>query len=147
METQWFPASKEVQEKKSSSKILARVFWDKDGILLVDYVERGAAITAKYCVALLDEMKQQLVSKHRCKLSKRVLFHQDSAAPHKAAITHQKLADLHFEAPKHPACSPDLASSDYCLFPNLKKHLKGRKFSRLEEATLAEERWFAAQPK
>jgi hypothetical protein len=36
-------------------------------------------------------------------LSKRILFLQDSAVPHKAAITHQKLAHLHFEVLKHPA--------------------------------------------
>jgi hypothetical protein len=36
-------------------------------------------------------------------LSKGILFRQDNAAPHKAAITHQKLADLHFEVLKHPA--------------------------------------------
>jgi hypothetical protein len=35
-------------------------------------------------------------------LSKAILFLQDNAAPHKAAITHQKFADLHFEVLKHP---------------------------------------------
>jgi hypothetical protein len=40
-----------------------------------------------------------------------------------------------------------LAPSDYYQFPNLKKHLKGRKFSSIEEATSAADRWFAAQPK
>jgi hypothetical protein len=34
----------------------------------------------------------------------------------------------------------DLATSDYCLFSNL----KGRKFSSTEEATLAADGWFAA---
>jgi hypothetical protein len=64
------------------------------------------------------------------------------------AITHQKLADLHFEVLKHPAFSPDLVPSDYYyLFPNFKKHLKGRKFSSIEEATLAADGCFAAQPK
>jgi hypothetical protein len=66
-------------------------------------------------IALLDEMKQQLVSKRRGKFSNGLLFHQNNAAPHKAAITHQKLADLHFEVLKHLACSPDLASLDYCF--------------------------------
>jgi hypothetical protein len=42
-------------------------------------------------------------------------------------ITHQKLAKLRFEVLKHTAYSPDLAPSDYHLFPNLKKHLKGKK--------------------
>jgi hypothetical protein len=52
-------------------------------------------------------------------LSQGILFLQGSAAPHKAAITHHKLADLHFEVLKNPAYSPDFAPSDHCLFPNL----------------------------
>jgi histone-lysine N-methyltransferase SETMAR len=72
-----------------------------------------------------------MVSKRRGKLSKGILFLQDSAAPHKAAIIHQILAGLYFEVLKHPAYSPDLVPSEYYLFPNLKKHLKGRKFLRL----------------
>jgi hypothetical protein len=50
-------------------------------------------------------------------LSKGILFLQDNA--HRAAITYQKLADLPFEVLKHPAYTPDLAPSDYYLFPNL----------------------------
>jgi hypothetical protein len=53
--------------------MLASVFWVKDGILLVDYLEKGATITAEYYVALLDKMKQQLVSKRPGKLSKKNL--------------------------------------------------------------------------
>jgi hypothetical protein len=45
-------------------------------------------------------------------LSKGIFLFQDNAAPHKAAITYQKLSDLHFEVPKHSAHSPDLACSD-----------------------------------
>jgi hypothetical protein len=52
-------------------------------------------------------------------LSKGVLFLQDNAATHKAAITHKKLAYLHFEVLKTPACSPDLTPLDYYRFPNL----------------------------
>jgi hypothetical protein len=96
------PHPKKFKTQTSSSKVLAYAFWDKDGILLVDYLERGATIMAKYYVALLDEMKQQLVSKHQGKLLKEILLLQDNAASHKAAIIHQKLADLHFEAPETP---------------------------------------------
>jgi histone-lysine N-methyltransferase SETMAR len=110
---------------------LASVFWDKDGIWVVDYLEKGATITAKYYVARLHKLMQQLFSKRRGKLSKVIWFLQEDATPHKAAITHQKLADLHFEILKLPAYSPYLAPSDYYLFPNL----KGRKFSSTEEAT------------
>jgi histone-lysine N-methyltransferase SETMAR len=115
---------KKIKTQKSSGKVLASVFWDKDGISLVVHVENGATITAKYYVALLDKLKQQLVSKRRGKLSKGMLFHQDNAAPHKVDLMHQKMADLHFEVLKHPAYSPDLAPLDYCLSPNLKKHFE-----------------------
>jgi hypothetical protein len=148
METQWFPVSEEVQDTEVIKQGFgARLLEQRYGILLVDYLERDATITEKYYVALLDKMEQQLVSKHRGKLSKGILFHQDSAAPHKVVNTHQKLADLHVEVLKHLAYSPDLAFSDYSLFPNLKKHLKGRKFSSIEEVILAVDGWFAAQPK
>jgi histone-lysine N-methyltransferase SETMAR len=147
MKTQWFPRPQKFKTQKSSSKVLASVLWDRDGILLVDYLEKGATITAKYCIALLDKMKQQMISKHRIKLLKGILFLQDNVAPHKVAIMHQKLADLHFEVLQHLAYSPDLAPSDFCLFPNLKKCLKGRKVLKIEEATLAVDAWFAAQPK
>jgi hypothetical protein len=83
---------------------------------------------------LSQAFERNLVSSRQC-------------SPHKAAITHQKWADLQFEVLKHPAHSPDLAPSDYYLFPNLMKHCKGRKFLGTEEATLPVDRWFAAQPK
>jgi hypothetical protein len=49
--------------QKLPSKVLASGFWDKDGILVVHYLEKGVTIMAKYFVALPDEVKQQLVSK------------------------------------------------------------------------------------
>jgi hypothetical protein len=30
-----------------------------------------------------------------------------------------------------------------CLFPDIKKHLKGKEFSSIEEATLAADGWFS----
>jgi hypothetical protein len=40
--------------------VLVPVFREKDGIFLVDYLEKGATIMAKYSVALLNKLKQQL---------------------------------------------------------------------------------------
>jgi hypothetical protein len=79
--------------------------------LLTDYLKRGATITAKYYVAFLKKLKQPLVSKHRGKLLM-LLFLQDNVDLHKAAITHKKLADLHFEVMKRL----ELAPSDYTSF-------------------------------
>jgi hypothetical protein len=105
------------------------VFWDKDGILLTDCLGKGATFKEAYYIPLLNKLKKQLVSKRRSNISKGILFLQDNAAHHKTAITHQKLADLHFEVLKHLAYSSDFAPSDLNLFLNLTKHLKGRKYS------------------
>jgi hypothetical protein len=55
---------KKFKTHKSSSKVLAPVFWDKDGILLTYYLEMGVTIAIKYYTALLEKLKQQLVSKY-----------------------------------------------------------------------------------
>jgi hypothetical protein len=67
-----------------------------------------------------------------------ILFLYDNAAPHKVFITQLKLADL-----KHLTYSSGLAPLDYYVSPDLKKHLKGKKFARNEKATLTAEWWFA----
>ncbi|RUS70893.1 hypothetical protein EGW08_021347 [Elysia chlorotica] len=38
-----------------------------------------------------------------------------------------------------------VAPSDFCLFPNLKKSVKGRRFEDIEDAVSAVEEWFQAQ--
>jgi hypothetical protein len=98
------PHPRKFKTQKSSSKVLASVFWARGGILLVDYLEKGVTIMAKYFVALLDKLKKQLVSKCRGKLSKGILFLQDNASPYKAVIAHQKLmTDRHFESSETPS--------------------------------------------
>ena len=44
-----------------------------------------------------------------------------------------KINELHFELLPHPAYSPDLASSDFYLFPKIKRWLQGQKFLSNEE--------------
>jgi glutathione S-transferase len=125
---------------------MASIFWDEDVILLVYYLKKGATITANYYTSLLGKVKQALVSKWLGKLPKGVLFLQHNASSYTTAIMQRKLADLHSDVPKHPAYSRDLTSSEYHLFPNLKKHMKGKKFSITEDAMSAADDWFAAQP-
>ena len=43
----------------------------------------------------------------------------------------------------HPPYLPDLALSDYRLYPKLKKHLRGKKFSSDNEVMFSVNRWFA----
>jgi histone-lysine N-methyltransferase SETMAR len=55
----------------------------------------------------------------------------------------ENLRDLHYELLEHPPYSPDMASSDFCLFPKLKLFLAGQRFSSNQETIAAVERYFA----
>ena len=48
-----------------------------------------------------------------------------------------------YELLEHPAYYPDLAPSDFCLFPKLKLFLAGQRFSSNQEAIAAVEGYFA----
>jgi len=50
-----------------------------------------------------------------------VFFLHDNAPAHWALATQKELAYLGFQCLDHPPYSPDLAPSDYQLFPGLKK--------------------------
>ena len=67
------------------------------------------------------------------------MFLHDNAPAHRSLATQKKLAYLGSHCLDHPPYSPDLASSDYHLFPGLKKQLKGRNFSSDAEVIAAEE--------
>jgi len=54
-----------------------------------------------------------------------------------------KLSDLHYELLEHPPYSPDLAPSNFYLFPKLKLFLAGQRFSSNQEAIAAVEGYFA----
>ena len=62
--------------------------------------------------------------KLRGKITKSVLLLHDNAPAHRALATQKKLAYLEFQCLDHLPHSPDLAPSDYLLFPGLKKAIE-----------------------
>jgi len=112
---------KKIRVQKSAGKVLASNFWEKDGILCIDYLSYGQTINAEYYSALLVQLKDIFKEKRRRKFTNVVLFLHDNAPAHRALATPKKLAYLGFQCLDHPPYSPDLAPSDYHPFPGLKK--------------------------
>jgi hypothetical protein len=121
------PAKLRVQ--KFAGKVLASIFWDQDGILLIYYHQKGKSINAWYYAPLLVQLKDILKEKHRRKFTKAVFFLHDNAPAHRALATQKKPTYLGFQCLDHPPYSSNLALLDYYLFSGLKKQLKGRHFS------------------
>jgi len=120
-------------------KVLASIFWDQDGILLIDYLPKGQSINTECYMSLLVQLKDILKAKCRGKVTKGVLFLHDSALAYWAFATQKKLAYVGFQHLDHSPYSPDLAPSDYHLFPQLKNQLKGCHFSSDAEVIAAVE--------
>ena len=70
----------------------------------------------------------------------------DNSPAHRALATQKKLAYLGFQYLDHPPYSPDLAPSDYHLFPGLIKQLKGHQSSSDVEVIGAAETWLDGLP-
>ncbi|CAK9833213.1 Histone-lysine N-methyltransferase SETMAR [Anthophora retusa] len=131
----------------SAGKVMASVFWDAKGILLIDYLQTGKTITGEYYSNLLDQLHVKIREKRPGLAKKKIIFHQDNAPAHRGVLAMAKLKELHYELLEHPPYSPDLAPSDFHLFPNLKKFLRGKRFSSNEEVIAAANDYFEELPK
>jgi len=59
------PPQKKIRVQKSPGKVLTSIFWDQDGILLIDYLPKGQTINAEYYSSLLVQLKDFLKEKRR----------------------------------------------------------------------------------
>ena len=75
------------------------------------------------------------------KLSKGILLQQDNARVHTCKIAMDAVERNGYKLIPHPTYSPDLAPSDYFLFPDLKKDICGHHFWSNEEVVAAVEEW------
>lgn len=122
------PAPKKAKATLSANKVMATVFWDSRGIIHVDYLEKGKTINGEYYANLLDRFNDAVKEKRPHLAKKKILFHQDNARVHTCVIAMAKFHELGYQLLPHPPYSPDLAPSDYFLFPNMKKWLGGKRF-------------------
>ncbi|CAF4888914.1 unnamed protein product [Pieris macdunnoughi] len=130
--THW-PKVKKFKQEKSAGKVMATVFWDRKGVLLIDFMPRGATINAdRYCETL-RKLRRAIQNKRRVMLTKGVRLHHDNARPHVANKTTSIITEFGWDVLDHPPYSPDVAPSDFHMFPSLKKHLGGMKFANDEE--------------
>uniref|UniRef100_A0A0A9Y740 Histone-lysine N-methyltransferase SETMAR n=1 Tax=Lygus hesperus TaxID=30085 RepID=A0A0A9Y740_LYGHE len=112
---------------------MATVFGDWNSVLLIDFVNHGSTINASaYC----DTVKRLRAAIKRIKplsgrpnlLRKGILLLHDNARPQSAHQTQQHVNSFNLDVLNHPPYSPDLAQSDFHLFPKLTGHLGSKNF-------------------
>lgn len=135
------PPRKKFKTTPSAKKVMATVFWDHQGVLLVDFLTHGSTVNApRYCTTL-GRLRDAIRRKRPGLLTTGVLLLHDNARPHTATATRDLLQRFRWQVLDHPPYSPDLAPSDFHLFGPLKKHLGGLHFRTDAEVQQAVLTW------
>ncbi|UYV72456.1 hypothetical protein LAZ67_9003230 [Cordylochernes scorpioides] len=116
------PPPKKAKPVPSAGKVMVSVFWDSEGVLLLDFLNKAQTITGNYYAKF-----------RRGKLSRKIVYHQDNAPSLRSLQAMAAIYDSGFEILPHAPYSPDLAPFDFHLFPHLKKSLSGIHFRSDEE--------------
>jgi len=92
------------------------VFWDSQGVIYIDYLEKGKTVTGMYYAELLGRFVAGLQKTRPHLVKKKVLVHHDNAPAHNSALTNGKLIELGYELLPHPPYSTHLARVTYFCF-------------------------------
>ncbi|XP_071109960.1 histone-lysine N-methyltransferase SETMAR-like [Haliotis cracherodii] len=139
------PKTKKFKATRSNKKVMMTIFWDSKGVIHIDYLPHGTTMNWEYYARLLKQVRQSIKVKRRGKIRREILLHQDNAPVHTSHVAMTAVQECGYELLPHPPYSPDQVSSDFHLFPRLKKHLRSRRFEDDDELTAAVEGWLGDQ--
>ena len=122
------PKRKKYKQTISTRKIMCTIFWDRQGVLLVEFLPQGTTINSAVYCEMLKKLRHAIQNKRRRMLIATILLLHDNARLHFAAQTQDFITSLRWEEMDHPPYSPDLAPSDFHLFLHLKQFLSGKQF-------------------
>jgi histone-lysine N-methyltransferase SETMAR len=112
-----------VMSMPSAGKVMLTEFWDSQGVLLSHFQSHGENVNCvSYCEVLL-KLRDAVCRRHPGQLARGVLLHYDSARPHTARATQERIQELQGELLEHSPYSSDLSPSDFHLFGLLKTML------------------------
>ena len=135
------PRPKKFKTQPSAGKVMVTVFWDANGVIMLDFLPKRSTITGVHYANLLDQLRTAICEKRRGKHSKGVLLQQDNARVHTCEVATDAIELSVYELIPYPTYSPDLAPSDFFLFPNLKKDIRRLHFRYDEEVVTAVDVW------
>ncbi|GFV59722.1 histone-lysine N-methyltransferase SETMAR [Trichonephila clavipes] len=91
------PIKAKAKQTLSKRKIMATVFWDWRGVLLVDLMPQGTTINSGDYCATLRKIRKALQNKRRGMLSKGVLLLPDNLRPHTSRTTPELIESFGWE--------------------------------------------------
>jgi len=120
-------------------------FFDKNGPLMLEWLETGGTVNANRFCDTLRKMKTAIKNRRGGLLSKGVILLQDNARPHVADVCKDLIQHFRWEVVHNlpPPYSPELSP---CDFHATKKAVKERRFTDNDDVRDTVEEWFRTQP-
>ena len=112
---------------------MVTVFWDSVGVILVDFMSKGATINSDVYIDTLEKLKARIQRVRPALKMCKVLLQHDNAGLHTSLKTRKVISSFGLTTISYPPYSPDLAPSDFHLFGPLKENLRGLYFSSVEK--------------
>jgi len=135
------PSKKKFKTLPSAGKVMCTVFWDRKGVILLDFLEPGQTINSDRYIATLTKLKARISRVRPEKKKTTFLLQHDNARPHTSLKTVEHIANLGWTVLPHPPYSPDLAPSDFHLFGPMKDGLRGQHFPSNDAVVRAVKQW------
>lgn len=127
------PRMKKAKMSKFEFKVTFIVFFDIKGIVMTEWVLEDKTVTHTDSLKVLATFQKQVrVKRPEIWKNKTWFLHHNNALTHTLSVK-RYLATGSIPILKHPSYSPDLAPSDYFLYPKIKSALKGTRFKTTEE--------------
>jgi hypothetical protein len=76
---------KKFKQTFSTRKIMCTVFWDRKGVLLVEFLPQGTTINSAVYCETMKKLRRAVQNKKRGMLSATILLLHDNARPHSAS--------------------------------------------------------------
>ncbi|GFX19248.1 uncharacterized protein TNCV_3013921 [Trichonephila clavipes] len=120
-----------VKCQRTMKKVIYAVFFRSTGLIkAIKFEGQKTVIANSYTTKCLPEIFQEVNVRG-------LMLHHDSASSHTARLTAEFLKQKQIKVIEHPPYSPDLAICDFWLLFNLKRNLRGRRFSSEEDIDVA----------
>ncbi len=116
--------------ERAVGKVMLISFFDMGGMLHYEFFHQ--IVTGEMFVQVLQRLRESILHRRGKQYLKDCSLHMDNASPHTCLDTRKFLIQCGMKVVEHPPYSPDLAPSDFWLYPCLKKPLRGRRYENLK---------------
>jgi transposase len=105
-------------------KFMFTMTWNPLGFQVVDKLPAGTKMNNNYFVVnIFEPIEQKVFPNGRKPHAKRLTVRLDNCSIHTSETSEVFMAEHNITQLKHPPYSPDLASSDFYMFPTIKERL------------------------